>query len=483
MAMKLLQRIDTHARSAGNRTAYRELCTGGRELTYPQLRDAAMAFAALVSNKVAAGGVVMLCVPNRIEYPVAFLGVLAAGCSVFPVSAEITDVELRSLAQEARATAIIGTQRACATLTDQVTTTIGVAEILSPDAPAATAPREAAIDLLLCSSGTTARPKIVLRDAASLDAVSESMCNAIGFTPDDCVLSIVPLCHSYGLEHGLLAPTWAGSSVHLCGGLDLAIIMPQLATGGITLFPAVPSAYDMICQVGETHRLTSLRKAYAAGAPLPQSVYDAFEAKFGVRIGQLYGATEIGSVTFSDPDAPRFDPRSVGIAYPGVQLKIVDPLTRCDLAAGAEGELMIAAPSMFRGYVNESTPSTTNGFFSTGDLARLDEFGNLTITGRLKLLIEVGGLKVNVLEVEQLLAQHPSVGEAAVVAIRVSETVSRLKAVVTPRDQDSPPAPDELRRFLRERLTAYKVPRVVEVRATLPRSPAGKILRRLLETP
>jgi long-chain acyl-CoA synthetase len=178
-----------------------------------------------------------------------------------------------------------------------------------------------------------------------------------------------------------------------------------------------------------------------------------------------------------------FDPRSVGIAYPGVRVKIVDPLTRGELgAAGVEGELMIAAPSMFRGYLNESAPSTTEGYFSTGDLGRLDAFGNLTITGRLKLLIEVGGLKVNVLEVEALLAQHPSVAEAAVVAIRVSETVSRLKAVVTPRDPERPPVPTELRRFLRERLTAYKVPRVVEVRASLPRSPSGKVIRRLLET-
>ncbi|MDB5319556.1 MAG: putative long-chain-fatty-acid--CoA ligase, partial [Phycisphaerales bacterium] len=317
MAMQLLQRLDAHARLAGRRTAYRELCAGGRELSYEQLRDGAMAFARHVRSKIAAGAVVMLCVPNRIEYPVAFLGILAAGCSVFPVSAEITDVELRSLAVEARAAAIVGTDRACAALKEEVPMAIGVAEIFASDGAAAVEPGDGALDLLLCSSGTTARPKIVLRDTASLDAVSASMCAAIGFTPEDRVLSIVPLCHSYGLEHGLLAPVWAGSTVHLCGGLDLGIIMPQLENGGITLFPAVPSAYDMMCQVGEAQQLSFVRKAYAAGAPLPKSVYDAFETKFGVRIGQLYGATEIGSVTFSDPEAAHFDPRRVGVAYDG----------------------------------------------------------------------------------------------------------------------------------------------------------------------
>jgi acyl-CoA synthetase (AMP-forming)/AMP-acid ligase II len=138
---------------------------------------------------------------------------------------------------------------------------------------------------------------------------------------------------------------------------------------------------------------------------------------------------------------------------------------------------------MFRGYLHQSTPATLDGFFPTGDLARLDQQNNLTITGRLKLLIEIGGLKVNVLEVEDLLARHPAVAEAAVVAIRVSDTVSRLKAVITPRDPENPPVPDDIRKFLRQRLTPYKVPRVIEVRESLPRSPAGKILRRLLEIP
>jgi acyl-CoA synthetase (AMP-forming)/AMP-acid ligase II len=137
---------------------------------------------------------------------------------------------------------------------------------------------------------------------------------------------------------------------------------------------------------------------------------------------------------------------------------------------------------MFRGYLHQSAPSTLDGFFPTGDLARIDPHNNLTITGRLKLLIEIGGLKVNVLEVEDLLARHPDVAEAAVVAVRVSETVSRLKAVITPRDPENPPVPDDDRRYLRQRLSPDKVPRVIEVRESLPRSPAGKIHRRLLET-
>jgi long-chain acyl-CoA synthetase len=480
--MQLLTRLDHHATTAGDRIAYRELAAPARTLTYAQLRAAASAFAAHLRTRIAPGAVVMLSLPNRIEYPAAFLGILAAGCSVFPVSSEMVDVELQTLARESSAAAIVGTDRACAALKDLVSHTIAPDQVLSADQPEIFAPADTPVDLLLCSSGTTARPKIVLRDAPSLDAVSQDMCEALGVRPDDRFLSIVPLCHSYGLEHGLLAPVWAGATVHLSPGLDLAVVMPQLASGGITLFPSVPSAYDMICQVAHAQPMPHLRKAYAAGAPLPRSVADAFFEKFGVRIGQLYGATEIGSITFSDPASPHFDPQSVGVPYPRVELRIVNPDTRQPLPPGSEGELLVRAPSMLRGYLHQSTPSTIDGFFPTGDLARRDQHNNLTITGRLKLLIEIGGLKVNVLEDEDLLARHPAVGEAAVVAVRVSETVSRLKAVITPRDPENPPVPDDVRRFLRQRLTPYKVPRVIEVRESLPRSPAGKILRRLLET-
>jgi long-chain acyl-CoA synthetase len=463
--------------------AYREVGTGtgGRAVTYAALRAAAGAFANRVRESAGAGAVVMLVAPNRVEYPVAFLGISAAGCSVFPVSAEATEAELVKLAREARAAGVVGTDRVCRALRGGVGFAVDVADVAVSGEGAGEPLPVRGGDLLLCSSGTTSLPKIVVRTAASVDAVSANMVKAVGIGPEDRVLAVVPLCHSYGLEHGLLAPVWAGSTVHLCAGLDLAVVMPQLAEGGVTVLPSVPSVYDMMCQAGDARVLPTLRRAYAAGAPLPAGVYEAFERKYGVRIGQLYGATEIGSVTFSDPHSPTFDPRSVGVPYDGVRVRIVKPGTRADVPAGTEGEVLVSARSMFRGYLGEPAAGGSDGFFPTGDLGRVDAHGNLTITGRLKLLIEVGGLKVNVLEVEELLRGHPAVGEAVVVPVRVTETVSRLKAVVTPRDGGRPPAPEEVRRYLRERLTPYKVPRVIEVRADLPRSPAGKVLRRALE--
>jgi acyl-CoA synthetase (AMP-forming)/AMP-acid ligase II len=484
MTMQLLERIASQARANGSRIAYREVAGDAREISYAKLWRATQTFARNLRNRIALGGVVMLCLPNQIEYPIAFLGILAAGCTVFPVSPESAEPELVTLARESKAAAIIGTSRSIAAVKDQAPLAIETQEILdSPNASQVSeeSPGMIGSDLLLCSSGTTSRPKIVIRSATSLDAVARSTCNAVGFTAEDRVLAIVPLCHSYGLEHGLLAPLWAGSTVHLCAGLDLGVSMAELTAAKITLFPSTPSVYDMMCEIGEAAPLPALRKAYAAGAPLPPSVFDAFSAKYGVQIGQLYGATEIGSVAFANPHADHFDPRSVGRPFEGVRVRIIDRDTSANLPTGSEGQVMIAAPSMFRGYLHETSTSITDGFFPTGDLGRIDAFGNLTITGRLKLLIEVAGQKVNVLELESLLMQHPSVSEAVVVAIPASETVSRLKAIVTPTDPAHPPAPEELRQFLRERVSAYKIPRLIEVQATLPRSPAGKILRRLLE--
>jgi acyl-CoA synthetase (AMP-forming)/AMP-acid ligase II len=129
----------------------------------------------------------------------------------------------------------------------------------------------------------------------------------------------------------------------------------------------------------------------------------------------------------------------------------------------------------------ESESHLCDGFFLTGDLGRVDGHNRLTITGRLKLLIDVGGLKVNPLEVEEVLSQHPDVAACVVLPVRVSDTVSRLKAIIQPRHPDGPgPSPEALRRFARGRLTLYKVPRLFEVRKSLPRSPTGKILRNMV---
>jgi long-chain acyl-CoA synthetase len=210
-------------------------------------------------------------------------------------------------------------------------------------------------------------------------------------------------------------------------------------------------------------------------------VAEEFEAKFSVQVGQLYGASELGSVTFNHPARAAADPLSVGRPMRGVRVRVLDPDDAActgEVAAGEEGLVAISAPSMMSGYVDGKAP-IVDGYFLTGDLGRVSGEGDLTITGRLKQLIDVGGMKVNPAEVEGVIASHPAVRECAVVGVAVTPTVSRLKAVVVPSNGSVDV--EELRRFARERLAGYKVPRVVEVRESLPRGASGKVLRSHLE--
>ncbi|HEY2589262.1 MAG TPA: AMP-binding protein [Tepidisphaeraceae bacterium] len=490
MALRLLDDLRTHARLRPDAPAL--LAVGGSadaSLTFAELENRARELATILRDRIPLHSTVLLCYPSRQPYHAAFLGTLAAGDTVFPVSPDSARPELESAARRSSAAAaIVATELAPlirplfaqddplpAISRDAVLLTRPLWPARSGDGPA----------LLLQSSGTTDRPKIVRRDGASLDAVSKAMVTSCRFTAGDHVLAAVPLCHSYGLEHGLLAPIAAGSCIHVCEKFDLPAVLAELRTGGITILPGVPFMFDMFARAADA-AFPTLRRAYSAGGPLPRATFDAFLAKSGLRIGQVYGATEIGSVTFNDPNSPNFVPASVGTAMDDVEIRVLDadePRVSKPLEPGQEGQVAIAAASMMSGYLDSDDAPFLDGHYLTGDLGRLDHRGVLTITGRLKLLIDVGGRKVNPAEVEAVLRQHPQVGACVVLPMRVSEAVCRLKAIVSPAQSGTTVAPEDLRAFARERLSAYKVPRVFEIRDAIPTSASGKVLRREVSAP
>ena len=489
MTPQLIEDLQRHASTRPAALAARTVGeSGSQSLSYSDIQAHVSQLAALLRQTVAEGATVMLCVPNRPSFIATFLGILAAGNAVFPLAEDSAGAELAAAGMRAGAAAAIVGPQAARHLRMLFACTQPVSEIGDPlellTAPTwdMAAPRGAA--LLLQSSGTTDRPKIALRERASLDAVCQSMVKACRFTPDDHVLAAVPLCHSYGLEHGLLAPIAAGSCVHVCEKFDLPAVLGELREGGITILPGVPFMFDMLSRAGDAV-FPTLRRAYSAGGPLPATTFDAFRNLSGLRIGQVYGATEIGSVTFNDPDSSEFDPRSVGMPMDGVDIRILDvsePNVDAPLPPGAEGQVAISAASMMSRYVDGENASLVGKHYLTGDLGALSTNGSLKITGRLKLFIDVGGRKVNPAEVEAVLRQHPNVGSCVVVPLQLSESVCRVKAVVTSRDPGVVLSTQELRAFARARLSAYKVPRVIELRDALPMSPAGKVLRTRMGT-
>lgn len=420
----LWERLCRHAADAPGRPAFTEQTTG-RSITYAQLVE-------LIRTAPPSDvPIETLQLGNRIALVARFISALRQGRCVLPLDVTVPPAERQRLE--------------------------GIAAGLSFASP----------HVLLPSSGTTSLPKLVCRSRDGLEGMAEGLAEAIGLEPGDRVLAAVPLAHSYGLEHGLLIPLSAGCTTLLCDGLDLPSVAAAWRAGPTT-FPAVPSMLELLLR-SELDKNDSLRRVYTAGAPLPAGVGTAFEHTYGVAVGQVYGMTEIGSVTYRDPSRDAMD--TVGRPTRGVAMK-----------TDADGDLLVRSPSMLTRYADDVTPTDADGFFRTGDLAELTPANELRLLGRTKLLIDVGGAKVNPLEVEAALNDHPAVAACVVLPLALSETIRKLRAVVVAKESAAPPSASELREFVRTRLARHKVPRLIEFRDALPLTPAGKIARQLLET-
>lgn len=488
MGLELISKLLQHAAERGGEAAVRvigPLAEANPALTWSALWKQTQSVAAGLDATLPRDAVVMTLTPNCPAGVPVFLGVLLSGRTVFPVDAALTAVEIKQLVKRADVDLIVADGSILPRLDGAGTAIIELRKLITGetgrDQPSAD--RSADAWLLLQSSGTTGGPKIVKRSGRSLDAVARNVAEAIGLRPDDRVVASVPLSHSYGIENGMLAPLFAGACAlhhvvenHQPGrGFD-----PTLAvTSGATVLPGVPAMFEMIdrMQAGRG----AIRLAYSAGATLPMELAQRLEARDGLRLGQLYGSTEIGSVTFGP------HPGHVGLPMTGVDILILDPQhpdPSLTLADGVEGHVAVRSPSMFDRYLGPdelTDDSVVDGYFLTGDLGCLGPDGALHITGRLKLLIDVGGVKVNPIEVERVLTSHPQIAECVVVPDPVSPTINRVKAVITAANGQIDDR--AIRSFLRERLAAHKIPRTFEVRDALPKSPTGKVLRQKLRVP
>jgi long-chain acyl-CoA synthetase len=245
-----------------------------------------------------------------------------------------------------------------------------------------------------------------------------------------------------------------------------------------TVFPGVPFTFRVLAEASEEADLSSLRLAFSAAAALPRSTFTAFQSRFGVPVRQLYGCTEAGCVTVNMHEDPVATWDSVGAPLAGVELSIVDE-SGSPVEAGHIGDVLIRSAAMPPGYASESgAEAFKDGWFASGDRGRVDDAGRLVLTGRVKRLIDVRGDKVDPVEVEDVLAVHPKVGEVVVLGVESDvpgeETV---KAVVVPAGDANE---RELIRYCRERLADYKVPSRVEFREEIPTGPGGKVQRSAL---
>ena len=346
------------------------------------------------------------------------------------------------------------------------------------------------------SSGSTGRPKRVCRTQKNLYCEARDFSETVNLTPLDNILCIVPLYHAHGLDNCLLAAIYSGATLvileqFLQKGMPVEVpfvfrvtrILDLIKTERITILPGVPYIFNAmaVAPASAEANLSTLRLCFSAGNFLGKDVFDKFIHQFGVPVRQLYGCTEAGAICINLAENAEETWDSVGIPLKNVEVKITDEQGN-ELADETSGEVVIKSQALTNGYYNMPELNQEvfkDGAFFTGDLGRFDQAGRLYITGRKKILIDTGGRKVDPIEIEDVLITHPKVKEAVVVGVKGSQLDEIIKAVIVLKEKEACEE-KEILSHCKERLAEFKVPRIVEFRDEIPKSPLGKILRKAL---
>jgi len=301
----------------------------------------------------------------------------------------------------------------------------------------------------------------------------------------DKAIAILPLFHAYGMNGVMNLGVHLAATLVLLPLFDVTMLMEAIHTERPTFFLGVPALYSAVLNYpgGDKIDLTSIRVCFSGAAPLPVEVMKQFEARTGARIAEAYGMTETASVTHVNPRRGTRKYGSIGVPIVGTDARVVDLETGTrDLPPGQVGELVVKGPQVTQGYWNqpeETAGVLRDGWLYSGDIARMDEDGYFYVEDRKKDLIITSGYNVYPREVEEVLYQHSKVLEAAVVGIPSKVRGERIKAFVVLKEGATAKR-SEIVGFCKERLAPYKVPKSVTFRDELPKSLAGKVLRRVL---
>jgi long-chain acyl-CoA synthetase len=459
--------VDAVARRRPDHPALR---WAGGTMSYAALAAAAHEFAEhLAARGVRPGQRVALSLPNRPDFVRAVLGGLAAGVTVAPLDVLLRDEERAAIVADLDPALLVQAGPGGEL----------VERILPGAAGAAAAPA-----LVLYTSGSTGRPKGSLLSHAAVEFANRSWAGPVmGLREDDVVLAALPLAHSFGLNGALLAPLLAGATVHLVERFVAEAAAAVVAREGVTVLPAVATMFRRLLDCGFAGAST-LRLAVSGAAPCPWDLAEAWRARTGVRIVRGYGMTELFRPLSYLAADPTDLPDCVGRPVPGVEVRVVDDEGR-PVRAGEVGELLIRTPAAMDGYLG--SPGDTravlrDGWFHTGDLARVTPDGYVTIAGRKRERILRGGYSVFPAEVEGVLLAHPEVTEAAVVPVPHAELGEEVAAFVALRP-GAAAGPEHLIAWCRERLAGFKYPRRVTIVDALPRSATGKVLKARLAPP
>ncbi|MHA6758977.1 AMP-binding protein [Streptacidiphilus sp. PAMC 29251] len=532
--------LDEAAARHGRRTA---LVFFGRRTSYRALRKAVDRFAGgLVGLGVGRGDRVALVLPNCPQYVVAFYAVLRLGAIVVPTNPLYTESELTHQLQDSGSTVVIVYDGAFRTV-DAVRAQAGVRTVVTtalaealplrsrlllrlplarsralrkrlgpglpegadsvPFATVARGPRSAAagagpvsprtaVAVLQYTGGTTGTPKGAMLTHRNLVANAHQV---RAWYPQlrqgrETLLGTLPMFHVYGMTMCLTVATLAGARTVLLPVFDVGLVVKALVRWRPTLFPGVPPMYQALMTEGSEHGaarlrgLRSVRYCISGAMRLEPETVDRFQELTGARLVEGYGLSEASPVVLANPLNANARPGTVGVPLPGTEARIVDEDDPDrEQPAGTAGELIVRGPQVFAGYWHEREDSARmlhDGWLFTGDIAVMSPDGFVTVIDRKRDVIIASGFSVFPSEIEEVLLAHPAVADAAVVGVPDAYRGETVKACVIVRE-GARLTEGALIGYCHERLTGYKVPKIVEFRVDpLPRNLLGKVLRRVL---
>lgn len=480
-------------------------------LTYSQLQGITrQAAAALSQSGVRKGDRVGIMLPNCPQYAGAFYGILRRGAIVVQVNPLYTEREIEYVLQDSGAEVLfvyadlyskVRNLAGYESLRKIIVVPFGPCNIelaenailwedfLRSGAPVADEPidPEEDIAVLQYTGGTTGRSKGAMLTHRNLVANVQQI-NAHTSEPlteQDKILAVIPFFHVYGMTCAMNLGILTGTNVIILPRFEPLEVLQTIKVHQPTYFPGVPTMYVALNSYpgAEQYGIDTIRICNSGSAPLPVELMHSFEKKTGASMLEGYGLSEASPTTHSTPRKGVKKPGSIGIPLPGTEARIVDHVTGGrTLPVGEAGELVIRGPQVMKGYwkmEEETSHAIRDGWLYTGDIARMDEDGYFYIIDRKKDLIIASGYNVYPREIEEVLYLHPSVQEAVVVGVPDEYRGETVKAFIVLKPGQTV-TPEEIEGFCRQRLAAFKIPRLIEFRDSLPKTAVGKILRRIL---
>jgi acyl-CoA synthetase (AMP-forming)/AMP-acid ligase II len=471
----------------------------GRAYTYGQLDDMIHRFAGgLGARGFEPGDVVALMTPNLPEFAIVFHGVAVAGGTVTTINPTYGPEEIRFQLLDARATMLV-TVGMFAEKAKVAVEGTQVTELFTLDHADGGAhaiglfgdrieqvPIDAANDVVVLpySSGTTGLPKGVMLTHRNLVA---NLCQTepcYKFRGNEVVLAFLPFFHIYGMQVLMNMGLAIGGTVVTMPRFDIEQALRLIERYKVTRLFVVPPVVLALAKhpIVDRYDLSSVIQISCGAAPLGAALAAEASARVGCEVVQGYGMTELSPVSHLTPEG-QFRPGTSGVTVPNAEIRLVDPATGEDRDAGAAGELLVRGPMVMKGYLGnaEATRLTIDedGWLHTGDIAVLDDHDHVTIVDRVKELIKYKGFQVPPAELEAVIITHPKVADVAVIGVPDVAAGELPKAFVVVQ-AGAHLTGDEVQAFVSERVAPYKRIRIVEFVPAIPKSPSGKILRRLL---